>query len=199
MPKRSVSGQADPGGDILTRPIGIWVATGLSLAVTGMTTQLGVFTVYAVVLLSPMVYVFARLHRQAPDARTTSDLLAAVLGERFGVFAGLLQLIAYLVIGAKFARLVAVNLLGQFLSVDLVGQHGSRFEYVHFASAKSGTAYTPTVSNQWTDIDRRHGNQGSNGTGSVRAVGTRRNLAQPHSPEKTTLSSRAAVVSHRSA
>jgi len=94
------------------------VAAGLSLAVIGTTTQLGVFTVYALVLLSPVVYVFARLHRQAPDARTTSDLLAAVLGERFGVFAGLLQLIAYLVIGAKFARLVAVNLLGQFLSVD---------------------------------------------------------------------------------
>src|ERR1700730_5721053 len=53
---------------------------------------------------------------------------------------------------------------------ELVGQHGSRFEYVHFASAKSGTAYMPTVSNQWTDIDRRRGNQGSNGTGSVRAV-----------------------------
>jgi hypothetical protein len=48
----------------------------------------------------------------------TSDLLAAVLGERFGVFAGLIQLVAYLVIGAKCARLVAVSLLGQFLSID---------------------------------------------------------------------------------
>jgi hypothetical protein len=94
--KRSVSGQADPGGDSFTRPIGIWVATGLSLAVIGIATQLGVFTAYAVVLLSPMVYVFARLHRQAPDARTTSDIVAAVLGERFGMFAGLIQLVAYL-------------------------------------------------------------------------------------------------------
>ena len=76
---------------------------------------------------------------------------------------------------------------------ELVGQHGSRFEYVHFASAKSGTAYMPTVSNQWTDIDRRRGNQGSNGTGSVRAVATRRNLAQPHSPENTTLSTASAT------
>ena len=119
MPKkRFVGGQLAPAGDTFTRPIGTWVATGVSLAVIGVTTQLGVFTVYGVVLLSPMVYVFARLHRQAPDARTTSDLLAAVLGERFGVFAGLLQLVAYLVIGAKFARLVAVSLLGQFLSVD---------------------------------------------------------------------------------
>jgi len=86
--------------------------------VIGIATQLGVFTAYAVVLLSPMVYVFARLHGQTPDARTTSDLVAAVLGERFGVFAGLIQLVAYLVIGAKFARLVAVSLLGQFLVVD---------------------------------------------------------------------------------
>jgi hypothetical protein len=94
------------------------VAAGLSLAVIGIATQLGVFTAYAVVLLSPMVYVFARLHRQTPDARTTSDLVAAVLGERFGVFAGLIQLVAYLVMGAKFARLVAVDLLGPFLVVD---------------------------------------------------------------------------------
>jgi ethanolamine permease len=119
MPKRRLVGdQLTLGRDTATAPIGTWVAAGVSLAVIGMTTQLGVFTVYGVVLLSPMVYVFGRLHRQVPDARTTSDLLGAVLGERFGVFAGLLQLIAYLVIGAKLARLVSMNLLGQFLRVD---------------------------------------------------------------------------------
>jgi amino acid transporter len=118
VPKRSVGGQADPGGDTFTRPIGTWLAAGLSLAVIGITTQLGVFTVYAAVLLTPMVYVFARLHGHAPQARTTSDLVGAVLGERFGVFAGLIQLVAYLLIGVKFAQVVAMSVLTKFLAGD---------------------------------------------------------------------------------
>ena len=95
-----------------TRPIGTWVAAGLSLAVIGFATQFGVFTVSAAVLLAPMVYVFARLRGHAPDARTTSDFVGAVLGERFGVFAGLVQLVAYLLLAVKFARTLAVGLLG---------------------------------------------------------------------------------------
>ena len=121
MPKRSVGGQADLGGETSTRPIGTWVAAGLSLAVIGITTQFGVFTVYAAVLLAPMVYVFARLHGHAPQARTTSDLVGAVLGERLGVFAGLIQLVAYLLLGVKFARLVAlfaVALLEKFVAAE---------------------------------------------------------------------------------
>ena len=84
----------------------------------GIATAFGVFTVYAAVLLAPMVYVFARLHGHAPQAQTTSDLVGAVLGERLGVFAGLIQLVAYLLLGVEFAgvvTVVAVRLLGQFL------------------------------------------------------------------------------------
>jgi ethanolamine permease len=116
VPKRSVGDQTDPGGDTFTRPIGTWLAAGLSLAVIGISTQWGVFTVYAAVLLAPMVYVFVRLRGHTPQARTTSDLVGAVLGERFGVFAGLIQLVAYLLLGVKFARVVAVSLLAKFLA-----------------------------------------------------------------------------------
>jgi ethanolamine permease len=112
MPKRSVSGRAGPGSETSTRPIGTWVAAGLSLAVIGFATQFGVFTVSAAVFLAPMVYVFARLRGHAPDARTTSDFVGAVLGERFGVFAGLVQLVAYLLLAVMFARTLAFGLLG---------------------------------------------------------------------------------------
>jgi ethanolamine permease len=121
MPKRSVSGQAGPGSETVTRPLGTWVAAGLSLAVIGFATQSGVFTVSAVVLIAPMVYVFAQLHKYAPQARTTSDFVGAILGERFGVFTGLVQLVAYLLLAVKFARTFAMGLLGMlgvFLGVE---------------------------------------------------------------------------------
>ncbi|MBS1696695.1 MAG: APC family permease [Actinobacteria bacterium] len=88
------------------------MAAGLSLAVIGFATQFGVLTVSAAVLLAPMVYVFARLRGHAPDARTTSDFVGAVLGERFGVFAGLVQLVAYLLLAVMFARTLAFGLWG---------------------------------------------------------------------------------------
>lgn len=51
-----------------------------------------------------MVWAFGRLHRHAPSADTTSDLVAQVLGVRTGVFTGLLQLVGYLLLGAGFAK-----------------------------------------------------------------------------------------------
>lgn len=96
----------------ITRPLGTWLAAGLSLAVIGLAIQSGVFTVSAAVLIAPMVYVFARLRGYAPEAQTTSDLVGAVLGERFGVFTGLVQLVAYLLLAVKFARTFAMGLLG---------------------------------------------------------------------------------------
>ena len=110
VPKKSVSGQAALGGEISTRPIGTWVAAGMALAVIGSATRLGWFTVLAAILLAPMVYVFARLRGHAPRARTTSDLVGAVLGDRVGVFVGLIQLLAYLLLATKFALLAASSL-----------------------------------------------------------------------------------------
>jgi ethanolamine permease len=94
------------------------VAAGLSLAVIGVATQFGRLAVFAALLLAPMVYVFSRLRGHAPQARTTSDLVGAVLGERSGVFAGLIQLVAYMLLAAKFARLFAMSMRGTFLAVQ---------------------------------------------------------------------------------
>jgi ethanolamine permease len=112
MPKRSVGGQAPSEGEILARPIGTWVAAGLSLGVIGLAAQWGLSAVYAAVLLAPMVYVFGQLRSHAPEAQSTSDLVGAVLGERFGVFTGLSQFVAYILLAVKFAGLVVVILMG---------------------------------------------------------------------------------------
>lgn len=49
----------------------------------------------AVVALAPMVWAFGRLHRNAPSAGSTSDVVGKVLGGRTGLFTGLLQLAGY--------------------------------------------------------------------------------------------------------
>jgi hypothetical protein len=99
-------------GEIVTRPLGTWVAAGLSLAAIGLAAQWGQVAVYAAVLLAPMVYVFGRLHAHEPGAQSTSDLVGALLGQRLGVFTGLIQLVAYTLLAVKFARLVGVSLSG---------------------------------------------------------------------------------------
>lgn len=115
MPRRSVGSETGAGDETPTRPLGTWVAAGLSLAVIGIASLAGVFTIYGVALLAPMVYVLARLSEHAPQARTTSDLVGAVLGERFGVFVGVLQLVAYLLIAVSFARFLATAALAALL------------------------------------------------------------------------------------
>jgi len=60
--------------------------------------------VAAVVALAPMVWAFGRLHRHAPSAGSTSDLVAKVMGVRTGVFTGLVQLAGYVLSSVGFAR-----------------------------------------------------------------------------------------------
>ena len=112
MPKRIVSGGTGIEDQSFSRPIGTWVGAGLSLAVVGNGTQSGLLTVSAVVLLAPMVYLLATLKHHAPQARTTSDFVGAVLGERFGVFTGTVQLGAYLFLAVKFALASGIATVG---------------------------------------------------------------------------------------
>jgi ethanolamine permease len=111
VPRRSVDGPV-LDGEIVTRPLGTWVAAGLSLAVIGLAAQSGQLAVSAAVLLAPVAYVFGRLHAHEPQAQSTSDLVGALLGARLGVFTGLIQLVAYVLLAVKFARLVGVSLSG---------------------------------------------------------------------------------------
>jgi hypothetical protein len=81
-----------------------WQAAGLSLAAGGIAATRGPGAVAAALALAPMVWAFGRLHRHAPSASSTSDLVAEVLGMRAGVFTGLLQLVGYLLLAASFAH-----------------------------------------------------------------------------------------------
>ncbi len=90
--------------DRLATDLRTWQATGLSLAAGGIAATKGPGAVAAVVALAPMIWAFGRLHRHAPSAGSTSDLMAKVLGVRIGLFTGLLQLLGYLLLVAGFAR-----------------------------------------------------------------------------------------------
>jgi hypothetical protein len=90
-----------------------WQAAGMALAAGGVAASRGSGAVAAVVALSPMVWAFGRLHRHAPSAGSTSDLIAKVLGVRTGLFTGLIQLAGYVLLAIGFARSLgyAVTLL----------------------------------------------------------------------------------------
>ena len=77
-------------------PIGIELPLPLQVRLSGQPA--------AVVALAPMVWAFGRLHRNAPSAGSTSDVVGKVLGGRTGLFTGLLQLAGYLLLAVGIAR-----------------------------------------------------------------------------------------------
>jgi hypothetical protein len=81
-----------------------WQAAGLSLAAGGIAATRGPGAVAAVVALAPMVWAFGRLHRNAPSACSTSDVVGKVLGGRTGLFTALLQFAGYLLLAVGIAR-----------------------------------------------------------------------------------------------
>lgn len=101
--------RSNPAGE--PRVLGTWLAAGMSLAAVGLMAQTGPAIVVGALLLAPLPFVFSRLQQNAPGARTTSDLVGAVLGERVGVFTAVVQLIAYLFIALTFSRAYATGIL----------------------------------------------------------------------------------------
>ncbi|GAB1811621.1 hypothetical protein MUNTM_06590 [Mycobacterium sp. MUNTM1] len=75
----------------------------------------GLGAVVGAAVMVPVIYALARLHAHAPNARNTAELIGATLGPRAGTAAGILQLTAYLVLAAKFATTLGLELL-QLLS-----------------------------------------------------------------------------------
>ncbi|MGY4651449.1 hypothetical protein [Mycobacterium sp. URHB0021] len=104
MPKKMTDGLPMFGdaGRFVALPT--WLAAGMSLAAAGVAATRGPGALAAAAVLAPMVWAFGRLHRHAPSADTTSDLVAQVLGMRAGIFVGLLQLVGCLLLGAGFAE-----------------------------------------------------------------------------------------------
>src|SRR5258707_3693672 len=81
-----------------------WQAAGLSLAAGGFAATRGPGAVAAVVALAPMVWAFGRLHRHAPSAGSTSDLVAKLMGVRTRGFTGLVQLAGYVLSSCGFPK-----------------------------------------------------------------------------------------------
>jgi hypothetical protein len=101
MPKRAIS-IATPGtGD---GGLSTWPAIGLPLAVVAAAVDNGIGTVAAAVVLTAVTWSLARLHSHTPSARSTCDLVGAVLGDRTATLTALLQIAAYALLAAEAAR-----------------------------------------------------------------------------------------------
>jgi hypothetical protein len=107
MPKRTVSETQDTGY-FVPGILPTWRAAGLSLAVAGTAVFNGVGALGAVLIAAVVIYALERLHRHAPHAPSTSDLVGSTLGPPAARLTGMIQLIAYAVMAAG----VAVSLGG---------------------------------------------------------------------------------------
>ncbi|GAS92313.1 APC family permease [Mycolicibacterium brisbanense] len=107
MPKRTVS-ETDDTGYFVPGILPMWRAAGLSLAVAGSAVFNGVGALGAVLIAAVVVYALERLHRHAPEAPSTGDLVGSTLGPSVARFTGMIQLAAYVVMAAG----VAVSLGG---------------------------------------------------------------------------------------
>ncbi|MGV0038774.1 hypothetical protein [Mycobacterium colombiense] len=114
MPKKMLRANPRPGSGSKKSPLGTWQAAGLSMAVIVSAAVHGLGAVVGAAVMVPVIYALARLHAHAPTARNTAELVGATLGRRAGTAAGIVQLCAYLVLAAKFAATLGLELLQLF-------------------------------------------------------------------------------------
>lgn len=117
MPKRAVSEIEDDGYSWLTG-LPNWRATGLSLAVVGSAAFNGVGALGAAAIAAVVIYALVRLHRHAPQSPSTGDLVGSTLGPAAARFTSLIQLAAYVILGAGAA--IALGLQPLAYSEDIV-------------------------------------------------------------------------------
>lgn len=94
-----------------------WCAAGLSLAVIGTAAFNGLGALCSALLVAVVIVALTRLHGNAADkgcARTTTDLIGAVLGPVSARFAGLVQLAAYAALGVGAAVSLGLQPLAMF-------------------------------------------------------------------------------------
>ena len=107
MPKRAVTGQGEAGGWFGPAAIPTWQAAGLSLAVTVGHVLNGSGALVFGLLSVGVIWTLHRLHAQAPQSRTTADLIASVPGAAPARAISAIQFTAYVLIGAYVARTAA--------------------------------------------------------------------------------------------
>lgn len=114
MPKKMLRANPRPGSGSKKSPLVTWQAAGLSMAVIVSAAVHGLGAVVGAAVMVPVIYALARLHAHAPSARNTAELIGATLGPRAATAAGIVQLCAYLVLAAKFAAYLGLELLQLF-------------------------------------------------------------------------------------
>ncbi|OCB15388.1 hypothetical protein A5717_07830 [Mycolicibacterium porcinum] len=110
MPKWDVRDAVATHADSST--LATWWAAALSLAMLTTALANGAGALGGGVALIAVIWSLARLHSRAPTARSTSDLVGAVLGDRASTMVALLQMCAYLFIAANVAAGVGFVLAG---------------------------------------------------------------------------------------
>ncbi|OBJ25359.1 hypothetical protein [Mycobacterium sp. 1245801.1] len=111
MPKKSLPAPARPETGSGEPVLGTWRAAALSMAVIASAAWYGLGALVGAVVMIPVIYALARLRGHAPHARSTAELIGAALGPKVGTAAGIVQLLAYLVLAAEFAATLGLQLL----------------------------------------------------------------------------------------
>lgn len=123
MPKKMVSGSGDADGGLAVAVLPTWQAAGLSLAVIVGDVFNGsgvlVFGLFSI----GVVWALHRLHSQAPESRSTADLIGSVLGATAARVVTVIQFTAYALLGAYAAKgIVATGLPWLNVSATLVAE-----------------------------------------------------------------------------
>lgn len=145
MPKRAVPATR---GQPATWPPALpaWRAFGLSLAPIGGAVFNGVAALCATVIAGVLILAFGRLHRHAPHAVSTGDLVASTAGATAGRFTSLVQLAAYVLLGVAAALALALQPLAGApdLETALAGWWWPAWAMTVVVIAGAVVAYLPT-------------------------------------------------------
>ena len=107
MPKKMVTGQLAAGGGLGATSLPLWHATGLSLAVIVAHVLNGWGAIVFGLFSAAVIWTLHRLHRHAPEARTTAALIASAPKAAPAAAIVVVQFVAYVLIGAYTAKTVA--------------------------------------------------------------------------------------------
>ena len=107
MPKKMVTGQGAAGGGLGATSLPLWHATGLSLAVIVAHVLNGWGAIVFGLFSAAVIWTLHRLHRHAPEARTTAGLIASAPKAAPAAAIVVVQFVAYVLIGAYTAKTVA--------------------------------------------------------------------------------------------
>lgn len=145
MPKRAVPASPEPRA-AWPPALPAWRAMGLSLAPIGGAAFNGVAGLCAAAIAAVLVFAFARLHRHAPQAVSTGDLVASTMGAAAGRFTSLIQLAAYILLGVGAALTLALQPLtgAPDLETALAGWWWPGWSVAVVVIAGAVVAYLPT-------------------------------------------------------